>query len=61
MDNDELRDRARAELEAVRAEGEIECQHCGAIPDGVLIVRTDLHEREHRICNRCADKVLRWL
>jgi hypothetical protein len=48
-------------LREVQSEPEIMCAHCGNIPDGVIKVSTDDHEREHRICNTCAEEFLRWL
>lgn len=48
-------------LAEVRAEGEIECRHCGGVPDGTIEIKTDSYTRNHRICNKCATAVLEWL
>jgi hypothetical protein len=57
----ELREEALRVLAEVQAEPEIECAHCGAIPDGTIEIKTDQYDRSHRICNACAAIVLRWL
>lgn len=54
-------DEARQLLAEVQAEPEIECAHCGKLPDGTLDIHTTIHERSHRICEGCAELVLRWL
>ncbi len=61
MDPNELRARAIELLEETRSEPEIECAHCSGVPDGTIAVHTDTFDRDHRICNKCATEMLRWL
>ncbi len=42
-------------------EPEVECAHCGGIPDGAITIDTDEFQRHHRICNKCARETLEWL
>jgi hypothetical protein len=46
---------------AYTMDGEPECAHCGAVPDGTIDIDTDEFKRSHRICNTCVRKILTWL